>query len=160
MRGRIVQINIGNGGVPKLETDRCEVTADGLAGDRQAKPGIHGGIWKAVSLFSMEAIGRLASEGHSVVPGSLGENVTLCGIDWSILVPGANLRLGADVELVIASYATPCDSIRHGFSDGDLMHVHHKFRDSRLYARVLSPGWIAIDDFVRVRPHGSQAETI
>ena len=151
MRGRIVQINIGDGGVPKHGVDRCEVCNSGLAGDKQAKPGIHGGIWKAVSLFSIEAIERLVADGHLIAAGSLGENITLQGLTWSALVPGTELILGAEVRVSIASYATPCESIRHFFNDSDLKHVHHKHGDSRLYARVLQSGWIATGDGVEVR---------
>ena len=46
----IDQINISQGGVPKLPVDRGEVTSTGLVGDRQRHTQVHGGPQAALCL--------------------------------------------------------------------------------------------------------------
>ncbi len=53
---RVFQINISDGGVPKLPVQSVEVTADGLAGDRQRNLKYHGGPDRAVCLYSLDRL--------------------------------------------------------------------------------------------------------
>jgi MOSC domain-containing protein YiiM len=153
-RGVVHQINVSAGGVPKLPIPEGVVKKTGLVGDAQAKPGIHGGPTRAVSLYSLERIQALAAEGHPIAPGAAGENLTLVGVDFSQLEPGMRLRLGAGVELEITSYAEPCRTIRGCFSDGvfrRLSQVAHPGH-ARLYCEVLREGVIRPGDAVEVSP--------
>ena len=144
-------INLSNGGVPKTAVQTASISSKGIAGDRQAKPGIHGGIYKAVSLFSLEVIQSLATDGHPIAPGSAGENITVTGLDWTTLLPATVLQIGAAVQLKISMFATPCASITGCFSDGDFMRLHHSNPgQSRVYAQVLKPGEIRIGDKVQI----------
>ena len=138
----ILSINVSNGGVPKVPVADAYVSRDGLGGDRQAKPGIHGGIYRAVSLFCAETIESLAAEGHPIAPGTTGENLTVSGLDWSKLEPGMILECSGDVRLKITSYALPCKTIAGSFDDGDFSRMHHRKHPghSRLYAQVLTEG--------------------
>ena len=140
--GSLSQINVSGGGVPKLAIDECEVTRDGLVGDAHAKPGIHGGPTRAVSLYSAEHIDALAREGHPIAPGTLGENLTIAGVDWESLRPGVCLRIGGDVLIEITIYAVPCRTIAHNFSDRRQRRVDQGVHPgwSRLYAAVTTPG--------------------
>ena len=61
---RVFQINISDGGVPKLPVQSVEVTADGLAGDRQRNLKYHGGPDRAVCLYSLERLLALQDQGH------------------------------------------------------------------------------------------------
>ena len=45
---------------------------------------VHGGPYRAVCLYAIEAIERLQAEGHPVEPGSVGDNLTTSGIEWSL----------------------------------------------------------------------------
>ncbi len=141
---RIVQVSISRGGVPKLAVAEARVTWLGLDGDRHGDGEHHGGPERAVCLFSLEQIEALRSEGHRIAPGVLGENVTVEGLDWTRIVPGARLRLGPDVLLEITRYTSPCTNIRLVFRDGDYARVSQKRRPgwSRVYARVLEEGTI------------------
>src|SRR5690606_8173674 len=114
----IYQVNISPGGVPKLPVGVGRVTATGLEGDRQAKPGIHGGPYRALCLFPLETIEQLAAEGHPIGPGSIGENITTRGLDWALVRPGARLRLGSDVLVEVTGYADPCKTIVGAFNGG------------------------------------------
>jgi len=145
---RIVQLSVSNGGVPKKAVESVRVTALGLEGDAHRNREHHGGPERAVCLFAMETIRALQAEGHPLVPGALGENVTLEGLDWSAVQPGARVRLGAEVVVEITRYTTPCFNIRPAFRDGDYALVsqnRHPGR-SRVYARVLETGTVRRGD--------------
>jgi len=150
--GSIVQLSVSSGGVPKRAVDRARVTALGLDGDAHRHLEHHGGPERAVCLFTLEAIRELQAEGHPLVPGALGENVTVEGLDWSAVQPGARLSLGDEVVLEITRYTTPCFNIRPAFRDGDYSRVSQKRHPgrSRVYARVVTTGTLRRGDPVRL----------
>ena len=150
--GVIVQISVSNGGVPKRAVDRAIVWEEGLEGDRQADLRVHGGPTRAVCLYSFEVIEKLRAEGHPIAPGSTGENVTVAALDWSLVVPGVELRLGREVHLEVTAYATPCWKNAQSFRDGavERMSQSRYPGDSRVYARVLRGGEISVGDPVQL----------
>ncbi len=87
MNGRIFQLNTSAGGVPKLAIREGLVNEWGLMGDDHRFPDIHGGPERALCLFSLERILELQAEGHPIFPGSVGENVTISGLEWEKLRP-------------------------------------------------------------------------
>ena len=99
--GRIFQINVSDGGVPKMPVRAVEVGLFGLRGDRQRDTEHHGGLERAVCLYSLERILALQAEGHPIYPGAVGENVTVSSLDWEQVVPGARLWLGEAVAIEI-----------------------------------------------------------
>lgn len=150
LKGRLESVQISDGGVPK----RCvsgpvEVTTRGLAGDRQRDLRFHGGPDRAVCLFSLECIVELRSEGHPIDCGTTGDNLTVSGIDWSLIRTGARVRVG-EVTLEITKPAHPCRNIASSFADGDISRLSAKIHPgrSRMYARVLSPGLVRPGDCV------------
>jgi MOSC domain-containing protein YiiM len=151
VNARIVQISVSSGGVPKTSVPAARVTVDGLEGDAH-RYRHHGGLDRAVCLYPIEAIERLQIEGHSIGPGSIGENVTVQGLDWSTVVPGSHLLLGEQVLLEVTRYTTPCRTITGVFKDGDVARVSQKTHPgwSRVCARVLVDGVIRRDDPVRL----------
>ena len=157
MNGRIVQISVSAGGVPKNAVPSAEVTVAGVEGDAHRDLENHGGPDRAVCLFSLEQIRALQTEGHPVVPGALGENLTMEGIDWKAVVPGSRLELGGHVLLEVTRYTSPCLNIRPAFSHGDYSRVSEKRHPgwSRVYARVLVPGRIKTGDPVRLLTWGA-----
>ena len=150
---RIFQINLSTGGVPKLPVHTAEVTPLGLEDDQQNDREHHGGPDKALCLYSLERILALQAEGHPIFSGSTGENLTLSGLDWAEVVPGARLHLGEEVAIEITSYASPCPKIAGSFAGGQIRRMSHNQHPgwARLYARVLSPGAIRIGDEVRMK---------
>src|SRR5918998_6160844 len=107
----IFQINSSAGGVPKLPMMQAQVGALGIEGDKQRNRRFHGGPSRALSLYSLETILELQAAGHPVHPGSMGENVTLAGVDIAGLQPGDVLALGDEVVIEITGYAHPCKQI-------------------------------------------------
>jgi len=145
--GRIYQINISHGGVPKLPIAEGEdgwLGTLGIAGDWHRDQRNHGGPERALCLYTLEQIERLQAEGHPIYPGSAGENITLQGVPQARLVPGVRMRLGEAVEIELTHYTTPCKNITDSFSDGDFTRISQKTHpgESRIYARVLRGGTI------------------
>ena len=144
----LVQVNVSPGGVPKLPVPGAMVRLNGVEGDRQQASTVHGGPHRAVSILGIEAIRRVAAEGHPIAPGTTGENLTVAGFDVSALPIGTRLTIGDEVELELASAANPCRTIRRSFADlrfGRLGVATHP-ADSRMYARVLREGIVRPGD--------------
>jgi MOSC domain-containing protein YiiM len=150
--GRVVQISVSPGGVPKLPVASARVTTDGLDGDAHRDAEHHGGPERALCLFSLEQIRALQAEGHEVTPGSIGENLTLEGVDWDRVQPGIVLELGESVRIEVTRYTSPCLNIKPSFVGGDYTRVSQKRNPgwSRVYAKVLRPGTIRQGDPVRL----------
>jgi MOSC domain-containing protein YiiM len=150
----VVQISVSPGGVPKLPVEAAEVTAFGLAGDAHRDLEHHGGPDRALCLFSMEKIQALQAEGHPISPGGIGENLTVEGLDWNAILPGARLLVGDTVLVEVTRYTSPCSNIRPSFLKGDYARVSQKRHpgDSRVYARVLRTGTLRRGDPVRLLP--------
>ena len=149
MSAHVVQLSRSRGGVPKLSIDEAIVTAAGLAGDRQRDRRFHGGPQRALCLYSDELIEQLIAEGHPIARGTVGENVTIRGLDWSALRPGVRLAIG-EVEVEITAYTAPCRTIRESFLDENFTRISQKLHHgwSRVYCRVLREGTIRVKDQV------------
>src|SRR3989442_15343880 len=123
MSGRVVQISVSNGGVPKTSVPAARITEDGVEGDRQANLDVHGGPERAICLFSMERIRDLQAEGHAIIPGAVGENVTEEGIDWDAVLPASRILLGQDVALEVTRYTSPYMKIKAAFKWGEFSRI-------------------------------------
>jgi MOSC domain-containing protein YiiM len=150
VRGVVARISTSGGGVPKQPTDRADVGFGGLAGDSQQNRRHHGRPWQAVCLWSAEVIEQLQAEGHPIGFGSAGENLTVRGLDWSLVSPGLRLQVGSAV-LQVSSYAIPCVKNARWFSDGDFSRLSRP-GGSRVYACVLAEGAVRAGDAVVVEP--------
>jgi MOSC domain-containing protein YiiM len=141
IEGRLVQVSVSDGGVPKRPVQRAVVTAGGLQGDRQHERRHHGRPFQAVCIWSADVIDELSAAGHPIAPGSAGENLTLRGVDWGTLRPGALIWAG-QVLLELSFPATPCRKQAQWFSDGDFSRIAHEVnpRWARWYGWVRAPG--------------------
>ncbi|MGZ8474852.1 MAG: GNAT family N-acetyltransferase [Candidatus Limnocylindria bacterium] len=152
--GRLLHVNVSRGGVPKRQVDVARITATGVEGDRQSAVTVHGGPHRAVSILGIEAIQRVAAEGHPIAPGTTGENLTTEGFDVSTLPPGTRLAIGEEVELELAAPAGPCETIRESFIGGRFARLNGDRHptDSRMYARVITEGEVRPGDPIVIRP--------
>lgn len=150
--GRVVQVNVSPGGVPKLPVPRARVGRWGLEGDGHSEPTVHGGPHRAVALFAVEAIRRVAAEGHPIGPGTCGENLTTEGIEWSTLPVGTRVAVGERLVLELSAPDNPCSTIRGSFSDGRFARISILTNptDSRMYARVIEEGEVRPGDPITV----------
>lgn len=144
----IHQINISNGGVPKLPVDTAYVTVEGMEGDDQSDKKHHGGPRQTLCLYSLEVIELLQLEGHPIAPGSAGENLTLAGMDWGDLAGGDRFQIGDNLLIEITDPATPCSKNAQWFLDGNIRRISHNAHPgfSRWYAKVLNPGEVTTGD--------------
>ena len=151
-QGTIHQLNVSNGGVPKLPVGRAHVLLRGLEGDVQTDRKHHGGTDRALCLFSLDMINKLAAEGHPIAAGNVGENVTIKGLDWSLVTPGTRLKLGDEVLVEVTSYTQPCWKIASWFLDGDFNRINQNTYPggSRVYVRVLEEGLLRSGDIVEL----------
>lgn len=151
--GRVASVNVSPGGVPKLPVAEQWVGRLGLADDRHNEPEpSHGGPEQAVSLYSVEAIARVAADGHTAFPGSYGENLTLEGVEMDSIGSGDRLVIG-DGGLVIelTKRAEPCQTLVHWFVGGRIARIGSRQHpaDARWYARVVTEGPVRPGDRVR-----------
>ena len=157
MQGRIVQISVSPGGLPKRAVPEGMVTPLGIEGDRHAHPSIHGGPNKALLLVSFEDLEALVARGYPVFPGALGENLTILGIDFRKLRVGDQLRAGGST-LEITQPRGPCAAL-DVYGAGIKEEIYDRavkaldvrsprWGKSGFYARVLVPGWAHPDDII------------
>lgn len=137
--------------MPKFPRPSAHIRTNGLEGDAQRDLRYHGGADRAVSLYSFDLIQALQSEGHPITAGSAGENLTLSGVDWSAMAPGARIEIG-DVVLEVTQPASPCMNIAGSFRDGSIVRISNGKNPgwSRFYARVLKEGLVSTGDTVRL----------
>lgn len=143
--GRVESINVSGGGVPKSGRLEAWISRNGVYGDSQANRKLHGGPERAVCIFAVERIEALQREGHPIGFGTTGENLTVSGVDWDLVVPGTVWAAGHSV-LEIASYTAPCKTIRDSFSDKRYKRISEKINPgwSRVYARVIKEGRVRV----------------
>lgn len=141
-----------DGGVPKTSVDTAKIDKRGVVGDRQEDTVHHGSPDQALCLYSLEVIERFKAEGHPIEPGFAGENLTISGLDWFSIEPGARLEIGPDIEAEVTHYATPCSKNAQWFVNGDFTRMLQSRHpgESRLYARVLRGGALTTGDEVRL----------
>lgn len=151
MPGRVHQINVSAGGVPKLPVEQAHFSVEGVEGDAHADTIHHGGPDRAVCLYSQEVVESLQAEGHPIHPGAAGENLTLSGLDWSAVRPGVRLRVGS-VLLEVTQPTSPCRKNARWFIDGKFNRMHDAKHPgwSRMYARVLEEGPVRTGDPVEI----------
>jgi MOSC domain-containing protein YiiM len=157
-KGILVSINTSDGGVPKRPVAECRIGVNGLAGDRQRDLRFHGGPSRAVCLYSVEVIQALQAEGHPIAIGSAGENLTLSGVDWDLMVPGKRVQVG-EVLLELTGFAHPCSNLVPYFREGQFTRISQKVHPGcgRVYARVLEEGAVRRGDPVDVTSPAGQA---
>jgi len=149
--GVVRGLHRSGGGVPKLAVDEVEVDVGGVCGDVQATRQHHGRPWQALCLFSGDVLDALHREGHPIAPGTVGENVLIDGIDWSLLRGGHTVTIG-EVVCRTSAPADPCRTIAASFVDGDHRRIDHARHPgwSRWYASILDGGVIRLGDRVTV----------
>jgi len=110
LRGVIHQVSVSGGGVPKLAVPAAFAHPLGLEGDDQRNKKYHGGPLQALLLISLEDLAELHEAGFPVAPGSLGENLTISGVDFRQLRAGMRFRAGAAI-IELTKLRQPCATL-------------------------------------------------
>ncbi len=153
--GRIVQISVSRGGVPKRAIDFGRVQLTGIEGDSWAHPEFHGGPRQAVLLIAEEVLDGLRNEGFPVFPGALGENLTTRDLDPRQWREGQIWRAGS-ARLEMTKVRVPCSTIKiYGDAIGKRIYDARVkagnpdspvWAHSGMYTRVLSEGIVRAGD--------------
>ena len=152
MSAVVHSINISTqGGVPKLPINKAQIKFEGVDGDfnkfRTEKKNSTG--TRAVTLFSLEQIEKLKSEGHSIDVGTTGENITIEGVDWPSLEVGARMMIG-EAMIELSEPTAPCSKIGKSFIDGAFSRIDHELELgwSRWSASVIEEGQVEVGNQV------------
>jgi MOSC domain-containing protein YiiM len=151
MPGVLKQINRSHGGLPKRAiAGPAMLAAPGLEGDRQRNLKYHGGPDKAVLMIAAELIDDLRLRGYPVVYGSLGENLTVSGLDPHQWRQGQRYRVGGDAVIELTTLRTPCTNL-----DVFGPSIKAELYDARCTARDTgSPKWAHGGFYARVIRQG------
>jgi hypothetical protein len=151
MVGRIDSLQASGGGAPKASVSVAEIGPGGVLGDVQRHRRHHGRPWQAICLYSSDVIEALRAEGHPIVAGGAGENLTISGIDWARMRGGLTIAIG-DVVLRTSSPAAPCTNIGDCFIERHWSRIDHVEHPgwARWYASVLRGGTVSPGDAVTV----------
>ena len=148
MSAVVHSINISTqGGVPKLPIDKAEIKFQGVEGDfnRFRTEKINSIGARAVTLFSLEQIEKLKSEGHAIDVGTTGENITIEGVDWPTLEVGTRMMIG-EAMIELSEPTAPCSKIGKSFIDGAFSRIDHELELgwSRWSASVIEEGQVEV----------------
>ena len=155
----ILQINRkprkkGEAGLPKISIEEAKVTSQGIEGDfnryrtlrKNSDPDM------ALLILSDDIINQLNREGWPVLPGDLGENLTLTNIDYSSILPGQNYKIG-NIQIMISFICDPCSYLEVLPYVGEIKLIDFiKTLKNRRgwYARVVRGGQIFAGDLVKI----------
>jgi MOSC domain-containing protein YiiM len=146
MPGVLLQLNISNGGMPKLPIAEARVSKDGVTGDWQKNRKYHGGPDQAICLFSEELYQAIGEELEvTLAPGTVGENFTTRGLNLQSIRPGDRLRVG-ECLIEITMIRTPCHNLDK-FHEQLMAKMKGR---SGWKARVIEEGTVRAGDFVEV----------
>lgn len=125
---------------------RRAVRTLGIEGDGQADLSVHGGVGKAVYVYSQDSYDWWMNElGHTLQPGEFGENITVTGFTDGTVRIGDRMRLGTAL-VEVTQPREPCFKL--GIRMGDARFVV-RFRNAArtgFYLRVLEEGHVAAGD--------------
>jgi MOSC domain-containing protein YiiM len=125
------------------------VTTLGLVGDQQADLRVHGGPEKAVYGYALSsyAVWRLSFPEHGALwmPGGLGENLTIDGIDEEMVHIGDVVRIGT-ATLQVTQPRQPCFKFALRFGDKRLPKAMIRNGRSGWYYRVIETGALTAGD--------------
>jgi MOSC domain-containing protein YiiM len=151
MQGRLQQLNISSGGMPKKPIESAMVTVDGVKGDWQKNRKYHGGPNRAICIYSEELYQGLRDSGMNVKNGDIGENFTTRGINLQHLKKGDRLKVGECI-IELADIRVPCHQLRKWDADLPELIVGR----SGWVAKVVKEGMVKTGDAIIVNenPNG------
>lgn len=121
------------------------VGKEGLTGDAQADRRVHGGPDKALHQYPVAHYSRLAvafpEARNLLVPGSIGENLSVPGWDESNICIGDTFRLG-DAVIQVSQPRSPCWKIDHRYGVEGMAKLIDEESITGWYFRVLEEGGV------------------
>lgn len=137
-------------GIFKTPIDtRVDVGVEGIALDIQVDRKNHGGADKALYAYGLENLAFWAAErGDSAyLPGHMGENLTIEGLDDHAIHLGDRFRIGTTL-LEVTQPRVPCFKLGVRMGDGKFVGQFLKSGRTGFYLRVLEVGSLGAGDRV------------
>jgi len=135
----------------------------GVAGDQQADLTVHGGHDKAVYGYGLGAYETwrqsFPERAERLVPGSLGENLTIAGMNEQNVAIGDIVRNGG-VVLQVTQPRQPCFKLALRFEDPRIPGAVVRNGLCGWYCRVLEEGTLAVGDAVTLQAQPNPDWTI
>lgn len=126
------------------------VTELGIEGDEQADLSVHGGYDKAVYGYALSSyatwIREFPQHASLLVPGGLGENLSIDGVDETTVCVGDIVRIGSTM-LQVTQPRQPCFKLALLYNDRRMPQGMMKNGRCGWYYRVLEPGQLRAGDF-------------
>ena len=171
--GRVVSVNVGQvrtvehhdrmvpTGIFKVPVDgRVATRGVNLVGDDQADRRAHGGPERALYAYAAEDLDWWSEQlGVEVPPGSMGENLTVRGIDVTNALAGERWRAGS-VLVEVTSPRVPCFKLGIRMGDGRFPQRFAEARRPGAYLRIVEHGDVGAGDEVVVVHRPSHAVTV
>lgn len=113
------------------------VAGFGIEGDRKG-----GNPRRNLNLMSLETLEALRAEGFQTLPGKMGEQIVVQGLDVGQLVVGDRLQIGEQACVEVVSHRTGCERFE------GIQGKSPKLAAGRLgvMVRVVTSGRVAVDD--------------
>lgn len=171
--GRVISVNVGRprevaAGRKTVTTaiwkepvsGRVRARGVNLEGDEQADRKVHGGRDKAVYVYALEDYQWWAAElGAALEPGSVGENLTLAGVEVTRAVIGERWAIGSAVFEVCQPRA-PCAKLGVRMSDLRFPKRFAAAGRPGAYVRIHGEGDVGAGDVVHVVHRPSHGLTV
>lgn len=125
---------------------------EGLAGDQQADRRVHGGPERAVHLYPAGHYERLAAAFPAtspLSPGTLGENLSVAGLDETMVRVGDIFQLG-QARLQVSQPRSPCWKIDRRLDTQGVAAFIAATGITGWYFRVLEEGQVAPGDILEL----------
>jgi molybdopterin adenylyltransferase len=116
------------------------VAGYGIEGDRKG-----GNPKRNLNIMSYETLETLREDGFSTLPGQMGEQIVIQGIDVGKLAEGAQLQIGDQALVEVVSHRTGCERFE------GIQGKSPKLAAGRIgvMAKVITGGKIAVGDAVK-----------
>lgn len=140
-----------------------EVGLEGFVGDHQADRRVHGGPEKAVHLYPARHYVQLSKQfpdaERNLVPGSMGENISVPDIDERDVRIGEIWKFGS-VLLQVCQPRSPCWKIDERFSVDGMAAFIAEQRLTGWYWRVVKVGHVRSEDGMQLEVPAPEAHTL
>lgn len=147
-------------GIDKRPVDSAEIDELGIVNDVQVDKRFHGGPERALHQYALKSYERIVKRfpllHKTALPGSIGENLTINGMNDTNVCIGDIYQLG-DIKVQVSSPRIPCWKISHKMNMPDLDKFVAEKCITGWYYRILEAGKLSVGDEVTrlERPNGN-----
>lgn len=149
--------------IAKLPVQTLTVSLDRTEEDEQGNKKLHGGKEKVLHQYALNSYEVFKSHypdnAAVFVPGSIGENISVAGMDDTTVKIGDVYKFG-EVILQVGSPRVPCNKISHRYGLKNLDRFVNQHSITGWYYRVLQTGVINVGDAVELEARDSASMTI